>query len=199
MAERRSSNVSFSALTLKPTAETKIYLTSPPTVRAFKRAHVPDVSTQTDGNFDGSSEEPIPYNCLVCGQNHRVGYCPLKLAGVEYCGLCGLAHYGHQRTCPHLNSELQVATMLGTLKQSSESPLLVEEATKYLRGIRGDLVRRKKMKGEREEKDHPGVGVNGHGVNGAGNAYNFPRFPIPDFSVAGVPERPKMGDRRRSN
>ena len=34
--------------------------------------------------------------------------------------------------------------MLGSLKESTEQRALVDEATKYLRGIRGDLVRRKK-------------------------------------------------------
>lgn len=94
-----------------------------------------------------------PYQCLACGGKHPVGYCPLKLAGVEHCGLCGLAHFGRQRTCPHLSSEIQVATMLATLKHSPEDRNLVEEATKYLRMIRGDLVKRKKAKAEREERE----------------------------------------------
>jgi hypothetical protein len=65
------------------------------------------------------------------------------MAGVEHCGLCGLAHIGHGRTCPHLNSEVQVATLLRTLKESTESRELIEQATKYLRMIRGDLAQRK--------------------------------------------------------
>lgn len=73
-----------------------------------------------------------------------MGWCRLKVAGVEHCGLCGLAHVGHGRTCPHLNSEIQVATLLGTLKESTESRELIEQATKYLRMIRGDLVQRKR-------------------------------------------------------
>jgi chromodomain-helicase-DNA-binding protein 4 len=73
-----------------------------------------------------------------------MGWCRLKVAGIEHCGLCGLAHIGHGRTCPHLNSEVQVATLLGTLKESTESRELIEQATKYLRMIRGDLVQRKR-------------------------------------------------------
>ena len=73
-----------------------------------------------------------------------MGWCRLKVAGIEHCGLCGLAHVGHGRTCPHLNSEVQVATLLGTLKESTESRELIEQATKYLRMIRGDLVQRKR-------------------------------------------------------
>ena len=87
---------------------------------------------------------PAPRQCPVCNEFHPMGWCRLKLAGVEHCGLCGLAHLGHGRTCPHLNSEAQVATLLGTLKESTESRELIEQATKYLRMIRGDLVQRKR-------------------------------------------------------
>jgi len=79
-----------------------------------------------------------------------MGWCRLKLAGVEHCGLCGIAHLGHGRTCPHLNSEVQVATLLGTLKESTESQELREKATKYLRMIRGDLVQRKRLAEQRD-------------------------------------------------
>jgi hypothetical protein len=81
-----------------------------------------------------------------------MGWCRLKLAGVEHCGLCGIAHFGHGRTCPHLNSEVQVATLLGTLKESTESHDLKEKATKYLRMIRGDLVQRKRFYERRDQK-----------------------------------------------
>ena len=99
--------------------------------------------------------------CVACDGYHAVGYCPLKVAGVEHCGLCGLAHYGHQRQCPHLNSEMQVRTMLQTLKNSTEPKPLIELAVKHLRGIRGDLVRRKKkriqeaMAQEQAQSQHP--------------------------------------------
>jgi hypothetical protein len=45
--------------------------------------------------------------------------------------------------------------MLGSLKESTEQRTLVEEATKYLRGIRGDLVRRKKLKAAKNATDIP--------------------------------------------
>jgi Chromatin remodeling factor Mit1 C-terminal Zn finger 2 len=83
-----------------------------------------------------------------------MGWCRLKLAGVEHCGLCGLAHLGNGRTCPHLNSEIQVATLLGTLKESTESHELKDKATKYLRMIRGDLVQRKRYQ---ERKNTPNL------------------------------------------
>ena len=80
-----------------------------------------------------------------------MGWCRLKLSGVEHCGLCGIAHIGHGRTCPHLNSEIQVATLLGTLKESTESHELIDKATKYLRMIRGDLVQRKRLQDRKDE------------------------------------------------
>lgn len=100
-------------------------------------------------NIDGASnyvavgELPPPHLCAACGEEHALGWCKLKVAGVEHCGLCGIAHLGRGRTCPHLNSEIQVATLLGTLKESTESRELIDKATKYLRMIRGDLVHRK--------------------------------------------------------
>jgi chromodomain-helicase-DNA-binding protein 4 len=80
-----------------------------------------------------------------------MGWCRLKIAGVEHCGLCGLAHLGHMRTCPHLNDENQVARLLQTLKESPEPRYLVEAATKHLRMIRGDLMQRKRRKMEQAQ------------------------------------------------
>ncbi len=87
-----------------------------------------------------------------------MGWCRLKLAGVEHCGLCGIAHLGHGRTCPHLNSEIQVSTLLGTLKESTEPQELKDKANKYLRMIRGDLVQRKRLqerKGQKQANSGP--------------------------------------------
>ncbi|KAL9112257.1 MAG: hypothetical protein Q9227_003375 [Pyrenula ochraceoflavens] len=122
-----------------------------PTVKArpFKRAKVPEGQAPQfggDGPIDYAPGGllPPPHQCRACGEFHALGWCRLKIAGVEHCGLCGLAHIGSGRTCPHLNSEAQVATMLGTLKESTESRELIDAATKYLRMIRGDLVQRKR-------------------------------------------------------
>ena len=48
-------------------------------------------------------------NCIACRSYHPIGKCPLKLAGVECCNLCGLAHFGSTRVCPHIQSETQVS------------------------------------------------------------------------------------------
>jgi hypothetical protein len=91
---------------------------------------------------------PPVHHCTCCGEEHPMGWCRLKIAGVEHCGLCGLAHLGHMRTCPHLNDENQVARLLQTLKESPEPRYLVEAATKHLRMIRGDLMQRRRRKME---------------------------------------------------
>ncbi|TKA69138.1 hypothetical protein B0A49_06317 [Cryomyces minteri] len=71
------------------------------------------------------------------------------LAGVEFCNLCGIAHYGESRTCPHINSETQVRAMLEALKHSTEEGRLVKEAKRYLTGVKGSIVQRKKQLRER--------------------------------------------------
>ena len=157
---------------------------SQPTVKArpFKRVKVPG-GPATHFNGDGPSDYvplgglPPTHLCSSCDEVHPMGWCRLKIAGVEHCGLCGLAHVGHGRTCPHLNSEAQVATMLGTLKESTESRELVEQAQKYLRMIRGDLVARKRKAEEKHQHQQqqqqggsaaPGY-ANMNGTNDAGN------------------------------
>ncbi|CAK1357625.1 unnamed protein product [Cercospora beticola] len=134
----------------------------------FKRVIVPapNASTSTDptanalaatnGESSISGEkshkvEPPGITCKACGRYHPVGSCPLKLAGVEFCNLCGMAHYGHARVCPHIQSETQVRAMLEALKYSNEPEHLVNEARRYLRGLKGNLVQLKKKK---EEQQH---------------------------------------------
>jgi len=79
-----------------------------------------------------------------------MGWCRLKVAGVEHCGLCGLAHLGHGRTCPHLNSNAQVTRLLQALKESTEPRDLIEQATRHLRTIRVDLMARSRAREVRE-------------------------------------------------
>ncbi|KAL5001929.1 hypothetical protein BDV10DRAFT_140305 [Aspergillus recurvatus] len=127
----------------------------PSAVRAFQRAIPPPQLAQppqsvqpptpnsagTDGPTDRNGDA-----CFVCGRVHPMGSCPLKIAGVEHCGLCGLAHYGQARTCPHLRSELQVSKMIEALKQSNEDQHLVALAKKYVYGIKCDLTQRERRK-----------------------------------------------------
>ena len=121
---------------------------------------------------------PPIHHCSACDERHPMGWCRLKIAGVEHCGLCGLAHLGHSRTCPHLNSETQVATLLQMLKESPEEQHLKDAATKYLRSIRGDLARRRekreqeayraKLEAARAAKGEVDVGGSNGVVNGVG-------------------------------
>lgn len=89
-------------------------------------------------------------SCVACQHIHPLGSCTLKLAGVEHCGLCGLAHYGFSRICPHINSETQVREMIQAVKSSSEAGHLKAETMKYLTGLKGTLVQKKKKEAERK-------------------------------------------------
>ena len=125
--------------------------------RAFKRVKlspspVVDGSTELASRTKAVAPQPLnevdnnvmPTTCLACGKTHPVGYCPLKHAGVEHCPLCGLAHYGHYRTCPHLSSLTQCRRMLDGLKQSTEPAAERKRAKQYLVGIIADLSRRRR-------------------------------------------------------
>jgi hypothetical protein len=118
--------------------------TNEATVKPFERATIPirNPLEPTYGSFGNRI-------CPACHKNHPQGACELKVAGVEHCGLCGLAHFGHSRTCPHIKSETQVREMLEALKNSPEKKELVDAAMKYLRGVKGTLVQQKKRDREK--------------------------------------------------
>ncbi|KAK5075246.1 hypothetical protein LTR64_001451 [Lithohypha guttulata] len=125
--------------------------------RPFKRVKVPQGQAPM---FNGDMPPgyihipvPAPHKCQACKEEHPMGWCRLKIAGVEHCGLCGLAHMGHGRTCPHLNDEKQVETLLMTLKESTESRDLIDEAVRYLRVIRGDLVSHRRQRERRAQQE----------------------------------------------
>ena len=121
-------------------------------VKTFQRVKLPTRSPlePTYGSFSN-------HLCPACHKNHPQGACELKVAGVEHCGLCGLAHFGYSRTCPHIKSETQVREMLLALKSSPEKKELVEAAVKYLRGVKGTLVQQKKKDREKAEALKSGV------------------------------------------
>nr|XP_001389337.2 chromatin remodeling complex subunit (Chd3) [Aspergillus niger CBS 513.88] len=126
-------------------------------VHAFQRVPQQDLPPPLDGNV-----EPVPHQgppCIACNRVHVVGHCRLKMAGVEHCPLCGLAHYGYSRTCPHLRSDTQVSRMLAALKESTEDRELVQLAKKYLNGIRGDLAQRK-----RKQASKAASSLTNHGI-----------------------------------
>ncbi|KAL1594503.1 hypothetical protein SLS60_010263 [Paraconiothyrium brasiliense] len=113
-------------------------------VKPFERVQMP-IRSPHEAGF---SQYPL-ITCPACHKQHPRGACELKVAGVEHCGLCGLAHYGIARTCPHIKSETQVREMLEALKSSPEKKELVDLAVKYLRGVKGTLVQQKKKDKEK--------------------------------------------------
>jgi chromodomain-helicase-DNA-binding protein 4 len=115
-----------------------------PEVKPFRRANVP-IRSPLEPTYGSYSNR----HCPACHKMHPQGACELKAAGVEHCGLCGLAHYGHSRTCPHIKSETQVRAMLEALRNSNEPKELVDLAAKYLRGVKGTLVQQKKRDREK--------------------------------------------------
>lgn len=104
-----------------------------PKIRPFHRVQSPLPVSNIDGSMADSA-------CIACRQRHPLGLCPLKGAGVENCPLCGLAHFGKHRSCPHLNSPTQVRRMLEALESSNEPKELVDEASKYLKQLLKNLI-----------------------------------------------------------
>lgn len=127
-------------------------------VKPFERVHLP---VRSLAELAYGQHKPV--FCHACHKQHPRGACQLKAAGVEHCGLCGLAHFGHARTCPHIKSETQVREMLEALKSSPEKKELVEAAIKYLRGVKGHLVQMKKKQKEKAMMG-PGAGAPGQAV-----------------------------------
>ncbi|KAF4767916.1 hypothetical protein HAV15_002425 [Penicillium sp. str.  len=105
--------------------------------RAFRRVESPPLVAQI--GTDGMQNASPP--CAACQQRHIPGCCPLRQAGVEFCGLCGLAHLGGRRACPHMQSSVQVTRMLEALEKSTEAPSLIHSAKKYLQGILKSVAR----------------------------------------------------------
>ena len=132
--------------------------------RGFKRAEVSNATpkgapaapktplweSQLKDIVDGPGGQ-LPTRCLACGGLHAMGWCPLKIAGAKECELCGLAHFGYSRTCPHLNSVTQLRAMLDAIKQSTEPQELKDVAKKKITGIIGDLNQRKRKAQEKKD------------------------------------------------
>ncbi|KAI4102730.1 MAG: hypothetical protein L6R37_004202 [Teloschistes peruensis] len=110
-----------------------------------------------------------PPRCLACGGTHVKGSCPLKMAGVEYCGLCGQAHYGSgpQKACSHLHVLEEVRKMLDAVKASPKETEGRELARKYLVGIIGHLRQVKRMEEKRREEQQVQQALSLHGQHSA--------------------------------
>jgi superfamily II DNA or RNA helicase len=117
--------------------------------RPFKRVKLPSPPPSLPMGVDGT-QDTTHHLCIACNQHHALGRCPLKIAGVEHCPLCGLAHLGRNRSCPHLRSEVQVKRMIEALKESKEPSGYVAIAKKYLQGILGDFGQRARKKAAKD-------------------------------------------------
>ena len=120
-------------------------------VPIFKRAQVPLMASGTQlppqiPVLDGAKSPPA--TCPACENYHLPGRCPLKLAGVEYCTLCGIAHFGRGRICPHINSITQLQAMQEAVKHSTESAELKELAKKKLTGLIGSIRQKRRLEEE---------------------------------------------------
>ncbi|KAL8775017.1 MAG: hypothetical protein Q9209_000496 [Squamulea sp. 1 TL-2023] len=130
----------------------------------FRRAQVPPPQAYNIGpgmiqanGFDGNSSQEhqaIVNHCLGCGTIHVRGSCPLKFAGVERCGLCGLAHYGFgkRKACTHLHDLDQCYLMLDALRKSEDSREMKDQVKRYLVGIIGNLRHEQKLSEERRRE-----------------------------------------------
>ncbi|KAM3072430.1 hypothetical protein ACMFMG_009231 [Clarireedia jacksonii] len=88
-------------------------------------------------NSNSNSPAPPPTaqqtRCSQCSSIHMPSG-PCKANFMEYCNLCGIAHFGSQPpSCPHLSSDVQIRLMLDALKRSDEDPQHVAVATQLLR------------------------------------------------------------------
>lgn len=174
--------------------------TNRPTVKPFQRAKIP-IRSPLDLTYGHNQLS----TCPACHKQHPRGACKLKAAGVEHCGLCGLAHFGYGRTCPHIKSETQVREMLQALKSSPEKKELVDAAMKYLRGVKGALVQQKKREKEKammqasggsqallpamHQFGPPGQGAGAHNGLGAANVAHAPYGSTGQTTAQGLPRR----------
>ncbi|KAH0282417.1 hypothetical protein M436DRAFT_69712 [Aureobasidium namibiae CBS 147.97] len=137
----------------QPNTTSKLIRPSAP--QTFRRVDVPtfrnyDPELTIPASNGRPAHKPQMASCVACQHLHPLGSCPLKRAGVEHCGLCDLAHYGFSRICPHINSETQVREMIRAVKLSSEPGHLKAETLKYLTGLKGTLVQKKKKEAEKK-------------------------------------------------
>lgn len=113
------------------------------------RPGVRPISQEISGMVE-SSGNAQHRTCLACDGVHIRGRCPLRLAGVELCGLCGLAHYGSAgRPCPQFRSMEHCRAMIEALRHSTEPRAIVELAKKYIYGVIGSISRKTKEQNEK--------------------------------------------------
>ena len=135
---------------------------SPPEKTRTPKVHKTSQSSSSQLRYRSAVVSPpnkgLPHSkglktCAACTQRHPPGDCPLMLAGLEHCGLCGIAHYGHQRTCPHLTSVTQLRLMVEAIKYSTEPQEIKDLAKKRVVGLIGSINQARRQ--EKEAKLPP--------------------------------------------
>ena len=114
--------------------------------KAFQRAKI---RQPLAGTPPAGTQQMVPAHCLACNNRyglHAAGFCPVKLAGPEYCNLCAQAHYGTQGSCPHLKSEEKIRASLRALENSPEDKNLVDMARRQMKIELANVVQEKKRK-----------------------------------------------------
>ena len=94
---------------------------------------------------------PPPQLCDACRFEHGVhqpGACPLKVAEVEVCRICGGGHFGVPGVCPFFKSEQKIGNMAHDLQKSPEAKHLKEGALGVLRQAKTSVVQGNKRKRE---------------------------------------------------
>lgn len=109
----------------------------------FKRVRVPSLNLTL-----GRTHRRTFEFCVACETTHQFGQCPLKIAGIEQCGLCGLAHYGVTKACPHMGSRTQLKSIIEAIKKSSAPNEAKELAKKQAVGMLGHLNQQRRRKRE---------------------------------------------------
>ncbi|KAK6337389.1 hypothetical protein TWF730_002790 [Orbilia blumenaviensis] len=112
---------------------------------------------QTFANYQGQPLPPppphgIPVECRLCTNTHMPGECPLRNIPVEYCQLCGTAHFGEGPACPHLGSVTQIGLMMAAVKESNDSPQYQALVKNYLRNRKGAIIQQRKQKKAKAER-----------------------------------------------
>lgn len=97
------------------------------------------------------STVPLPSSkdiikCFLCSNKHRPGLCPLRNVPVQRCPACGYCHIHAGRVCPIFQNVKAIDAIQRRLNESPESIAVVTAAKVYVRGVRGNLVKRTKVK-----------------------------------------------------
>ncbi|KAJ5779623.1 Zinc finger PHD-type [Penicillium paradoxum] len=145
-----------------------VELEEPLNPRDFQRVQSPPPLPMPPTGTDGA-QEPLQL-CVACQQCHMPGGCPLRQSGVEFCGLCGVAHFGGRRICPNLRSIAQINQMVDALEKSTEAPGLISIAKRYLRGVLTSHAQIKRMKVAKAAQAGPHSPLTSPSVGGVSGA-----------------------------